>query len=267
MSAIYWKGVKMTTLNKDERKILQTLSPYWGLFFEPNNGEIREGLAHHSVSISGMNTTTVNRLHQVLEHTGLTLQRESSQQADLHVTIKSDHSITYPISLTINNTTYNLRQRSTKNKELHSIIHDGIWLPVKGSNIIIRFHPNVKRDSVKWISYLLIQTFLRKLFEPLSMISVSDYRKIGGKILNQINPVFARYQDIQKVPTSEWPELADVPAHLQEDVPVATKSIEKNVIQPFQNKEDNRDTLAFNPFKFQNKSNRTSIINPFQKRR
>ncbi|MDQ0483373.1 hypothetical protein [Guptibacillus hwajinpoensis] len=266
MSAIYWKGVKISTINKEESKMLQILSPFWGLLFEPTDGEIREGLAHYNVSISGITTANYNQLHHALEHTGLNLQKETSQAADLHVTIQADHAISYPISITINNTTYNLRQPSTKNKELHSKIYNGIWLPAKGSSIVIRFHPNSKRESVKWISYLLIQAFLRTSLKPLYKVSLTDYRKIAAKTIHQINPLFAQNQAIQKVPDSEWPELAHVPAHLQEDVPASAKSKEENIIQPFHSKKDNSDTLAFNPFKFQNKSNRTSIINPFKGR-
>ncbi|WP_347550633.1 hypothetical protein ABFG93_03320 [Pseudalkalibacillus hwajinpoensis] len=267
MRTIYWGHTKITTISEDEINDLQTLLPYWGMLLDTNKREIINGLTNCSVSINGIESHVYRKLQTSLQHTGVNISsNQEKKSANIDISVCVEETLTYPISLTLMNMTYNLRTVTKEYVDLNKIIHQGIWFPRKGSPIVVRIHPKEEQNTVKWLSYLIIQAFLRKSFEPLGGISLSVYRKIVTTVLSSINQDFSQFQNIKKNSASDWPETPNVPAYLQHhSLQSTTSNQKKHSIQPFHKKKINKEESPFNPFKFQDKSQKTSIINPFQK--
>ena len=263
MSTLFWKETKLT-MTSEEIKALRRLLPYWGLSSHSDQQEIVPGLPDAKVVVKGMDNSSFDHLIKTLHHTGVSLSKANeANSTDVEFSVQYEESLTYPISITLLNMTYNLRP-STKYHDLMYVIHQRIWLPTEGSPIKIRIHPNENQNTVPWLSYLIIQTFLRKTFQPLDEIPLSIYRKLVNGALSTINLTFAQHQKTKQAFTKEWPDVPKVPSHLNDQVTKTAYQTEGNAFHPPFQKQENKEITTFDPFKFHSKSKKSKIINPFQ---
>ncbi|MYL63577.1 hypothetical protein GLW07_09450 [Bacillus hwajinpoensis] len=260
MNILFWEKTKFT-LPTEEIKALQILLPYWGLKSVLDQSKIVPALTDCKVDVRGLNSSSFRDLNKTLRHTEVSLcTTTKSISSEVEFLISYEETLSYPISLTVMNMTYNLKPCG-RYGDLKQVIHEQIWLPAVLSPIIVRIHPRLKEYTVQWLNYLIIQSFHRKTFQPLDEISFSIYRKIVDRILMTINPDFAKLQLNHLSTLNEWPDLPKMPSHLNETSPNQTK---KDSLSTFSNQQKNQETTTFNPFKFQTKTNEAKIINPFQ---
>ncbi|MCA0174522.1 hypothetical protein [Bacillus sp. RAR_GA_16] len=259
MNCFLW-GNTPFTFTTEETRTLNVLLPYWGLRSQQDEAIILPALTDCSAGVSGLDSASFKDLIKSLQHTGVSLSTDVKENGkDVNFHILFDEKLSYPVSLTLLNMTYNLRP-SGSYRELKTVIHDQIWTPTDYTSITVRIHPKSKINTVRWMNYLIIQNFLRKTFQPLDGISLSTYRRFVDQLLLTINPDFAKLQLYYAL--NEWPDLPKVPSHLNETILPIQK--DSGSLSPFSNQSQNQETTTFNPFKFQTKSKNTKMINPFQ---
>ncbi len=259
MNRFLW-GNTTFTFTTEETRTLNILLPYWGLRSQNDEAIILPGLTDCKVGVSGIDSASFKDLGKSLQHTGVTLStdiKEKGNNVNFHILY--EEKLSYPVSLTLLNMTYNLRPSSSYH-ELKNVIHEQIWIPTDYTPITVRIHSKNKRNTIRWMNYLIIQSFLRKTFQPLDGISLFTYRRFVDELLLTINPDFARLQ--LHYALNEWPVLPKVPSHLNETILPIQKDI--GSLSPFSNQPKNQEATTFNPFKFQTKSKNTKMINPFQ---
>ncbi len=260
MNRLFWKETKLT-LSTEEIKVLKVFLPYWGLKSHLDQSKIIPALTGCKVGVSGLDPSSFRDLVKTLRHTEISLSTgDKGILNEFDFYILYEEKLSYPISLTLMNMTYNLRP-SGRYTDLKNVIHQQIWLPTVFSPIIVRIHPKAKRDTVQWLNYLIIQTFLRKTFQSLDGISLSTYRRLVDRVLMTINRDFAKLQLDHRTALNEWPDLPKMPSHLNETTPIPP---EDHSLFPFSTPQNNQEATTFNPFKFQTKSKEVKIINPFQ---
>ncbi|WP_270181680.1 hypothetical protein [Alkalihalobacillus sp. CinArs1] len=272
MEQFYWKERAIGSLTKEEREHLNLLMPYFGLSIDARSSKASSAFTGKVVCIEGLPVELFDSLKKSLLHTGVRLTTNRHEAQDLRIFVEVRHSGSHPIALRVNNMNYYLKplQLSTKNVQEH--LHKHLWLPTLSATLRFRFQPYVSQQIPEWLSYAIIQSFYREELYPISAITFHEYQTIIKKVLRPINPHFANYQ-LNETET-DWPDLPPELASSPTKKPIEAKKglLEEkpklsHQIEPFKNVNANQDVQTFNPFKFQNRENRRSIINPFQKKR
>ncbi|MCA0987863.1 hypothetical protein [Guptibacillus algicola] len=274
MERLYWKSRAIATLTNEERKHLSILLPYFGLSIEPNTKVITGALEHKLVNVHCSNDL-FETLSKSLAHTGVRLKQRTDETCDLTITVSVRNGSSYPIALRVNNMNYYLKPLQMMTTNVQEQLHKRFWLPTISSSLAFRFQPYVPKHAAEWLSYAIIQSFHRDEFRPVD-ISFRDYQTIVRKVLLPLNKNFAQFQ-LQESET-DWPDLPPELTTSTPSKPTMNKEDKKkpliqeepvlhHQIEPFKNAKANQQTQTFNPFKFQNRENRRSIINPFQKKR
>lgn len=274
MERLYWKDRAIATLSKEEKNHLSILLPYFGLSMEPTTNVIIAALENKLVNIHCSNEL-FEALSKSLDHTGVCLKHGTDEMCDLSISVSVRNGSSYPIALRVNNMNYYLKPLQMMTTNVQEQLHKRFWLPTISSSLSFRFQPYVPKHAAEWLSYATIQSFHRDKFQRVD-ISFRDYQTIVRKVLLPINKNFAQFQ--LKEPETDWPDLPPELASSTKPKPTMNKEDKKkpliqeepslhHQIEPFKNAKVNQQTQTFNPFKFQNRENRRSIINPFQKKR
>ncbi|MBN8207266.1 hypothetical protein JI666_00735 [Bacillus sp. NTK071] len=264
MIPIYWKKKRILSLPEEKKVDLSYILPYWGLLLDEETNEILPGLANCDVVIRGLKQQVIREVSTALQHTGVSVSGEEQEQhLSLSLTVSFEDIPTSQITFTIMNMTYNMKPLLTQSADLQKAIHKRIWLPVESSSYNFVVHPREKQHIVEWLSYIIIQSFLRSSFQPVSGISIIDYEELVSSVLLGINADFAHFLlNPNKQVKEEWPEPPSALTSASKSRSLMKEEYNEESFNPFKPK-DNDHKEKFNPFKFQNNSKQTSIIKPF----
>lgn len=242
----------LTALSDREKHEVTRLLPYWGLSLDQPNETIAEGMKQCTVSVHGLSKASFQALSRLLAHTGVELE-ENANTADLYCAIEIRKNTPAPLTLRTNDVTFYLKPLRKHTDEVQTWIHKRLWLPVHDETLTLTFHAREEKNLPEWLSYLIIQHFMRDSFQPLSHLTFSGYRRAVTALLKEINSEFASCQlSLEQPVPEEWPELPP------ERKPTAQP------FNPFKNKDVSHHENPINPFRKQEKNQR-STIDPFRK--
>jgi hypothetical protein len=254
------------SLSDREKHEVIRLLPYWGLSYDKQKDTVAEGMKHCATSLCGLSKPLFHELSRLLAHTGVQLE-ETVSTADLYCTIEIKKNTPAPLTLQTNATTFYLKPLRKRTDDVQTWIHKRLWLPVHDKRLTLTFHSREEGNLAEWLSYLIIQHFMRNLFRPLSDIIYPDYQRAVIKILEKINPALARCQlSLEPSVEEEWPEFPLKPGSESK----RPHSIEKNnvpgenPIDPFRHHDKTRPS-TINPF-HEKGENKPTTIDPFRKR-
>ncbi|WP_377889518.1 hypothetical protein [Alkalihalobacillus sp. R86527] len=276
MEQLYWEERAIATLTKEESRHLKTLLPYFGLSVDPTSRIVSGAFERMVVNIIGAKDDLFQTLKRNLTHTGVLLKRNTNEVCDLTISVENQDGGPHPITLRVNNMNYYLKPLQMMTTHVQDQLHKRFWLPTVSYSLAFRFQSYVSHNVAEWLSYAIIQSFHREELQPTSNVSFQEYQTIVKKVLLPINKSFAQFQ-LQES-ESDWPDLPPELSSSNQTKPAPAKNQKKkgllqeqpvlsHQIEPFKNSKTNQHTQTFNPFKFQNRENRRSIINPFQKKR
>ncbi|MBD7966019.1 hypothetical protein [Fictibacillus norfolkensis] len=195
MRPIWYQDQKVCELSSIEYEALCLLLPYWGLQISDDGETISGALSTFIIGIQGLSQKKVKELNQHLSHTGIRITTDDHVKCDhrFYVDFHSGHPM--PLALnTPEKQLYYLNPSPTFRLPVQAGIHKGITLKRKDGPLFLAVQPSYEEKVVEWISYLVIQTFLRVSFESLSSVSESTFFSCANKILKPINPYFAAAQ-------------------------------------------------------------------------
>ncbi|MBH0155675.1 hypothetical protein IHV10_04800 [Fictibacillus sp. 5RED26] len=195
MRPISYQNQKVCELSSIEYEALCLLLPYWGLQISDDGETISGALSTFMFGIQGLPQKKVKELDQLLSHTGIRVTTDDHVKCDhrFYVDFHSGHPM--PLALnTPEKQLYYLNPSPTFRLPVQAGIHKGITLKRKDGPLFLAVQPSYEGKVVEWISYLVIQTFLRVSFESLSSVSESTFFSCANKILKPINPYFAAAQ-------------------------------------------------------------------------
>jgi hypothetical protein len=209
MRPIWYQDQKVCELSPIEYEALCLLLPYWGLQISDDGETISGALSTFMFGIQGLSQKKVKELDQHLSHTGIRITTDDHVKCDhrFYVDFHSGHPM--PLALnTPEKQLYYLNPSPTFRLPVQAGIHKGITLKRKDGPLFLAVQPSYEEKVVEWISYLVIQTFLRVSFESLSSVSESTFFSCANKILKPINTYFAAAQiplvdEIEKRPNVE----------------------------------------------------------------
>lgn len=262
MKDIYYKKRYLRKLSETERTVLSLLLPYWGLSFQQHKGEITAGLNQFSINIEGLNKNTQNQLLMLLKHTELTFSNNA--RVKLNTTYKKNTSA--PITLLAQRKNFYLKPLRKETTNVQRWIHKRLWLPVNENELTLTFHRQEANNEPEWLSYLMIQRFLRQSFEPLDHISFDVYQTLVFDVLKEINPYFAECQLFLKhLSENDWPELP----HTNDESNTMSRPLKGNdsteMFNPFKTVQETSNADPINPFQTKNNKPGKTKINPFKK--
>jgi len=195
MRPIWYQDQKVCELSSIEYEALCLLLPYWGLQISDDGETISGALSTFIFGIQGLSQKKVKELDQHLSHTGIRITTDDHVKCDhrFYVDFHSGHPM--PLALnTPEKQLYYLNPSPTFRLPVQAGIHKGITLKRKDGPLFLAVQPSYEEKVVEWISYLVIQTFLRVSFESLSSVSESTFFSCANKILKPINAYFAAAQ-------------------------------------------------------------------------
>ncbi|GGB58357.1 hypothetical protein [Fictibacillus barbaricus] len=255
MRAVRYNERKVCDLTSTEYDGLCLLLPYWGLQISDDGETITGALSTFMLGIQGLSQERVKELDQLLMHTGIKITSDDHVKCDqrFYVAFHSGHPM--PLALnTPDKQLYYLNPSPSFRLPIQSGIHRGITLKRKDGPLFLAVQPSFEDQIAEWISYLVIQTFLRFSFESLSSISESTFFACADKVLKEINTSFASIQ---------------IPLSHHKDV-ITSRSEEKadhSIITPTKKKEDEKFIEAADkaPVKHYLDGNNVSVpqIRPF----
>lgn len=250
-------------LDLDDLEALKTLLPYWGISLQ--NNKLTGSLRTKKLYLYVHSTDKANLLFSLLNHTGIECS-DHETAADLSIRINISNKYEYPLSLITAGKTYHPKGMDKKSLDLQKRIHKNIWLPNTFSPLNCSIHPEHIETSIEWLSYLIIQYFMKPFFKPIDHLSIAQYEFLITSVLEKINPVFSAYQ-VSGTSKSQWPSL---PEDYSSSKPT-TKDLnhttnERNTISPFKSQQSLFTPEPFNPFKFNREKTKKSVINPFYRK-
>lgn len=195
MRPIWYQDQKVCELSSIEYEALCLLLPYWGLQISDDGETISGALSTFMFGIQGLSQKKVKELHEHLSHTGINITTDDHVKCDhrFYVDFHSGHPM--PLALnTPEKQLYYLNPSPTFRLPVQGGIHKGITLKRKDGPLFLAVQPSYEEKVVEWISYLVIQSFLRVSFESLSSVSESTFFSCANKILKPINPYFTAAQ-------------------------------------------------------------------------
>lgn len=265
---------------------IEPLLSYWGLKWSENERQIVGAMAHHSVSITGLERGDLQQVKTLLHHTGISISEragESSKMMEIHVV--EDQPVPIIIQTDRGDTFY----ITPISKLTHSVqrdIHKSILCKKKRTSYSISFRKKDRKHVIEWTSYLIIQIFLAEHFSSLASLSQTEFQTGISHILRPVNPDFARLQLTNAPDTDDHSILPDLSSLPAPDIPKPDKKLSQKMkpqlqtvrspvtkrvrpiaggppIDPF--KSNRHSESVFNPFK-QKQKNSSAVINPFQQK-
>jgi hypothetical protein len=195
MKSVWYNNQKVCDLTPLEYEAICLLMPYWGLQIEEDRESISGALSTFMLGIQGLSPQKVKELNQLLRHTGISITTDDHVKCDqrFYVDFHSNHPM--PLALnTPNKKLYYINPATSFQLPVQSGIHKGITLKRKDGPLFLAVQPSYEKQIAEWISYLVIQSFMRFSFESLSSISESTFLSCAEKVLNPINNSFAAVQ-------------------------------------------------------------------------
>ncbi len=208
MRPIWYQDQKVCELSSIEYEALCLLLPYWGLQISEDGETITGALSTFMFGIQGLSQKKVKELDQLLSHTGIRVTTDDHVKCDhrFYVDFHSGHPM--PLALnTPEKQLYYLNPSPSFRLPVQAGIHKGITLKRKDGPLFLAVQPSYEEQIVEWISYLVIQTFLRVSFESLSSVSEATFFSCANKILKPINSHFAAVQIPVKEEIEETPKV------------------------------------------------------------
>lgn len=195
MRPVWYQNQSVCDLTSLEYDALCLLLPYWGLQISDDGENISGALSTFMIGIQGLSQQKVKELDQLLKHTGITITTDDHVKCDqrFYVDFHSGHPM--PLALnTPEKQLYYLNPSPSFRLPVQSGIHKGITLKRKDGPLFLAVQPTFENQIAEWISYLVIQTFLRFSFESLSSVSEATFFTCANKVLSKINSNFAAVQ-------------------------------------------------------------------------
>jgi hypothetical protein len=195
MRSVSFNNLRLTDITPSEYESLCLLLPYWGLQISEDGEEISGALSTFMLGIHGLSQQKYKELVQLLQHTGITLITDDNEKCNqrLYVDVHENHPMPLAIK-TPDRQLYYLNPSTKIQFPVQSAIHKGITLKRKDGPLFLAVQPAFESQMAEWISYLVIQSFLRFSFESLSSLSESTYISCVEKVLRPINNSFAANQ-------------------------------------------------------------------------
>jgi hypothetical protein len=210
MRSVWYNNNKVCDLTPIEYESLCLLLPYWGLQITDDEETITGALSTFMLGIQGLSQEKVKELVQLLMHTGISITTEDHVKCDQRLYV--DYHAAHPMPLALNTPDkqlYYLNPATSFRLPVQSGIHKGITLKRKDGPLFLAVQPAFEEKVSEWISYLVIQSFLRFSFESLTSISESTFMSCADKVLSHINPSFAAVQMPHKNINKRSPDLTD----------------------------------------------------------
>lgn len=250
----------LTGLPDRKQQMLSRLLPYWGAKID--EGYLITGaLKGQTLAVSGLDHVQLQLLMKFLHHTDLQVS-ESAEPADLNISLNILQSATGPITLEANQTTYHLKPLRKQTDNVQTWIHKRLWLPIRESSLNFNIHMREKKNIPEWLCYLIIQYFMQPAFEPIHDVPFSDYQELTASVLRFLNNELAAQQlSLEQTGQTAWPDPPPAPHSDQKPEDLDSK----HQLDPFQPRPDQVKGKPFNPFRHQDKPER-SMINPFRKK-
>jgi hypothetical protein len=205
MRSILYNNQKVCELTPLEYESLCRLLPYWGLQISEDEN-ISGALSTFTLGIKGLSQQRLRELSQLLYHTGIIITSDDHAKCDQRFYV--DFHANHPMPLALNTPDkqlYYLNPATSFRLPVQSGIHKGITLKRKDGPVFLAVQPEYEEKIAEWISYLVIQTFLRFSFESLTSISEDTFMSCAENVLNQVNSRFASVQIPERIksPISE----------------------------------------------------------------
>jgi hypothetical protein len=205
MRSVLYNNQEVCELTPLEYESLCRLLPYWGLQISGDDN-ISGALSTFTLGIKGLSQQRLRELIQLLYHTGITITSDDHAKCDQRFYV--DFHANHPMPLALNTPDkqlYYLNPATSFRLPVQSAIHKGITLKRKDGPLFLAVQPEYEEKIAEWISYLVIQTFLRFSFESLTSISEDTFMSCAEKVLSKVNSRFAAVQIPERIksPISE----------------------------------------------------------------
>jgi hypothetical protein len=195
MKTLWYSNHKVCDVTPLEYEAISLLLPYWGLQMSEEGKEISGALSSFMLGIHGLSQQKVKELNQLLHHTGITITTDDREKCDQRFYVDFHENHPMPLALkTPDQKLYYLNPAQNVRFAVQTAIHKGITLKRKDGPLFLAVQPSFDKQATEWISYLIIQTFLRSHFEALTSISESTFLTCVEKVLDKINDRFASIQ-------------------------------------------------------------------------
>jgi hypothetical protein len=220
MKTLWYNDHKVCDVTPLEYEALCHLLPYWGLRMSEDGEVISGALSTFMLGIHGLSQEKTKELRRLLQHTGIKITTDDHERCDQRFYVDFHENHPMPLALkTPEQQLYYLNPTMKTAAPVQSVIHKGITLKRKDGPLYLAIKPDFKKQANEWISYLVIQSFLRAHFESLSSIPPALFVQCTEKVLKKINGSFA---DVQ------FPDKKKRAEPVQEDFPPFPQSNNKD---------------------------------------
>ncbi|MFG6496351.1 hypothetical protein P8610_13375 [Fictibacillus sp. UD] len=195
MNTLWYNNRKVCDVTSLEYEAIRLLLPYWGLKMSEDDNKITGALSTFMLGIHGLTQQKVIELNQLLQHTGITITTDDREKCDQRFYVDFHENHPMPLALkTPDQKLYYLNPTKDTRFTVQTAIHKGITLKRKDGPLFLAIQPSFDTQATEWISYLIVQTFLRSHFEALTSISEATFFTCVEKVLDKINDRFASIQ-------------------------------------------------------------------------
>ncbi|MBF0708231.1 hypothetical protein IQ283_16640 [Alkalihalobacillus hwajinpoensis] len=261
---LIWKDKVICKLSSEELNALLLLLPYWGL--QMNDNVLTMPLEGKKLHLTSEWSHYAYSLMELVRHTGIDATH-MEENSDLSITIDVASHLASPLSILIGNKKVRPKALDYKSLDLQKRIHKNAWLPFNGSTMTCFIKEDDHYTAIEWISYMIIQYFMKPYFKPVHHISIGMYERLVTNVLEEVNPTLASHQKTDH-PLSEWPDVPDAIVPQQKTEPQTTSPNQNHQpINPFSQSSILFEPSPFDPFKFNHNQRKTSVINPFHQKK
>jgi hypothetical protein len=195
MRSVSYNNQRVENITSSEYEALCLLLPYWGLQLSEDGEEISGALSTFMLGIHGLSQEKIKELTQLLHHTGITLTTDHNEKCSQRFFVDFHENHPMPLALkTPDRQLYYLNPATRIQFPVQSAIHKGITLKRKDGPLFLAVQPAFEKQIAEWISYLVIQSFLRFSFESLTSLSETTFISCVEKVLCKVNDSFAANQ-------------------------------------------------------------------------
>lgn len=204
MKSIWYNNQKVCDLTQVEYDALCLLLPYWGLQISDDEETVSGALTIFTLGIQGLSHQKLKELERLLQHTGIKIITDDHLKCDQRFYVDFYDGHPMPLALnTPDKQLYYLNPANSFRLPVQTAIHKGITLKRKDGPLFLAVKPASEDHITEWISYLVIQSFLRFSFESLTSITEEVFIACAEKLLLPVNPSFAAVQLPQKMKNTE----------------------------------------------------------------
>lgn len=259
MINLIWKDKLICQLTEEEVDTLLLVLPYWGL--ELNETTLIPSLLEKKLHLACERSDYAYSLMELVRHTGIEAT-PIEENSDIMITMAVSKHLDSPLSVLMNAKKVRPKALHAKSLDLQKRIHKNAWLPVSNSAITCVIKEDDHITAIEWLSYMIIQYFMKSSFKPIHHIPIDRYEKLVTTVLEKVNPTLSLHQKTTQA-HSDWP---DVPNQMKTEIP-KKKDLHPKPINPFSDAHSLFDPIPFDPFKFNHTKRKTSVINPFHQKR